>query len=96
MSGSPIKSMRGLASCSTWQLEMCIAPWSMVGTGPTSGKAAFGRLVDDMMDQEVYRSARRVFWNVDELPLRAKAGLDNELLQLAECCPTTDRRNSQA
>jgi len=32
---------------------------------PTTGKAAFGRLVDDVMDQEPYRSARRVFWIVD-------------------------------
>lgn len=30
-----------------------------------TGKAAFGRLVDDVMDQEPYRSARRVFWIVD-------------------------------
>jgi transposase len=32
---------------------------------PKTGKAAFGRLVDDVMDQEPYRSARRVFWIVD-------------------------------
>jgi transposase len=30
-----------------------------------TGKAAFGRLVDDVMAQEPYRSARRVFWVVD-------------------------------
>jgi hypothetical protein len=30
-----------------------------------TGKAAFGRLVDDVMSQEPYRSARRVFWIVD-------------------------------
>ncbi len=30
-----------------------------------TGKAAFGRLVDDVMAQEPYRSARRVFWIVD-------------------------------
>jgi len=30
-----------------------------------TGKAAFGRLVDDVMGQEPYRSARRVFWIVD-------------------------------
>jgi len=30
-----------------------------------TGTAAFGRLVDDVMDQEPYRSARRVFWIVD-------------------------------
>src|SRR5205814_6771572 len=30
-----------------------------------TGKAAFVRLVDDVMDQEPYRSARRVFWIVD-------------------------------
>jgi transposase len=30
-----------------------------------TGKAAFLRLVDDVMDQEPYRSARRVFWIVD-------------------------------
>jgi transposase len=32
---------------------------------PKTGKAAFGRLVDEVMDQEPYRSARRVFWIVD-------------------------------
>ncbi len=32
---------------------------------PKTGKAAFGRLVDDVMRQEPYRSARRVFWVVD-------------------------------
>jgi transposase len=30
-----------------------------------TGKAAFGRLVDQVMDEEPYRSARRVFWIVD-------------------------------
>jgi hypothetical protein len=29
---------------------------------PNTGKAAFGRLVDDFMSQEPYCSARRVFW----------------------------------
>ncbi len=32
---------------------------------PKTGKAAFGRVVDQLMDQEPYRSARRVFWIVD-------------------------------
>jgi hypothetical protein len=32
---------------------------------PRTGKAAFGRLVDQVMGQEPYRSARRVFWIVD-------------------------------
>jgi hypothetical protein len=32
---------------------------------PKTGKAAFGRLVDDVMNQEPYRSARRVLWIVD-------------------------------
>ena len=32
---------------------------------PKTGKAAFGRLVDDVMNREPYRSARRVFWIVD-------------------------------
>src|SRR5438270_7033062 len=32
---------------------------------PKTGKAAFGRLVDQVMDLEPYRSARRVFWIVD-------------------------------
>jgi transposase len=32
---------------------------------PKAGKAAFGRLVSDVMRQEPYRSARRVFWIVD-------------------------------
>ncbi len=30
-----------------------------------TGKASFGRLVDQVMQQEPYRSARRVFWVVD-------------------------------
>jgi transposase len=30
-----------------------------------TGKAPFGRLVDQVMEQEPYRSARRVFWIVD-------------------------------
>ncbi len=33
---------------------------------PKTGKAAFGRLVDQVMQQEPYRSARRVFWIVDQ------------------------------
>ena len=32
----------------------------------TTGKAPFGRLVDQVMQQEPYRSARRVFWIVDQ------------------------------
>jgi len=32
---------------------------------PKTGKAAFGRLVDQVMDEEPYRPARRVFWIVD-------------------------------
>ena len=32
---------------------------------PTTGKAAFGRLVDQVMTQEPYRSAHRVFWIAD-------------------------------
>ncbi len=32
----------------------------------TTGKAAFGRLVDQVMQQEPYRSAPRVFWIVDQ------------------------------
>jgi transposase len=32
---------------------------------PRTGKAAFGRLVDQVMIQEPYRSARRVFWITD-------------------------------
>jgi len=32
---------------------------------PKTGKAAFGRLVDDVMSQEPYRSATRVFWVTD-------------------------------
>jgi transposase len=32
---------------------------------PKTGKAPFGRLVDQVMSQEPYRSARRVFWIVD-------------------------------
>ena len=32
---------------------------------PTTGIAPFGRLVDQVMEREPYRSARRVFWIVD-------------------------------
>lgn len=32
---------------------------------PTTGKAAFGRLVDQVMALEPYRAAKRVFWIVD-------------------------------
>jgi hypothetical protein len=32
----------------------------------TTGKAPFGRLVDQVMQREPYRSARRVFWVVDQ------------------------------
>ena len=32
---------------------------------PRTGKAPFGRLVDQVMSQEPYRSARRVFWIAD-------------------------------
>ncbi len=32
---------------------------------PRTGRAAFGRLVDQVMSQKPYRSARRVFWIVD-------------------------------
>jgi len=32
---------------------------------PKTGQAPFGRLVDEVMSQEPYRSARRVFWVVD-------------------------------
>jgi hypothetical protein len=32
----------------------------------TTGKAPFGRLVDQVMQQAPYRSARRVFWVVDQ------------------------------
>jgi hypothetical protein len=32
---------------------------------PTTGTAPFGRLVEQVMRQEPYRSARRVFWVVD-------------------------------
>ena len=33
---------------------------------PKTGKAAFGRLVEQVMSQEPYGSARRVFWIVDQ------------------------------
>ena len=48
-----------------------LAAWDVhraVGFGqcePKTGKAAFGRLVDEVMSQEPYRSAQRVFWIVD-------------------------------
>ena len=44
---------------------MSIVPSSLAAANRRPGKAAFGRLVDDVMHQEPYRSARRVFWIVD-------------------------------
>ena len=52
-------------ACSTWRLGMSIAPSSLAAANRRPGKAAFGRLVDEVMNQEPYRSARRVFWIVD-------------------------------
>jgi hypothetical protein len=42
---------------------------------PKTGKAAFGRLLDDVMSQEPYRSARRVFWIVDNGSSHHRHGL---------------------
>jgi transposase len=53
------------ALCSTWLPGTSIAPLVFGRCEPKTGKAAFGRLVDQVMDQEPYRSARRVFWIVD-------------------------------
>src|SRR5437899_7912276 len=67
------------ASCSTWRLGMSIAQWSLavanrrqvrplsmaIAFAATARDTAFGRLVDDVMNQEPYHSARRVFWIVD-------------------------------
>src|SRR6266702_5881970 len=53
------------ASCSTWRLGMSIAQWSLAMANRRQVSPAFGRLVDDVMNQEPYRSARRVFWIVD-------------------------------
>src|SRR6266542_4616859 len=46
---------------------------------PKTGKAAFGRLVDDVMSQEPYRSARRVFWIVDNGSSHRGERADDEL-----------------
>jgi len=46
---------------------------------PKTGKAAFGRLVDDVMSQEPYHSARRVFWIVDNGSSHRGERADDEL-----------------
>jgi hypothetical protein len=51
-----------MSSCpshaAAWDVHRAIV---MVGVSPRPAKAAFRRLVDDVVDQEPYRSARRVF-----------------------------------
>jgi hypothetical protein len=56
------------ASSSTWQLGIVYRAVVFGRCEPGTGKAAFGRLVDDVMNQEPYRSARHVFWIVDNGP----------------------------
>ena len=58
-------NINGRARCSTWRRGTSIAPWSSVAASRRPAKLPFGRLVDQVMDQEPYRSARRVFWIVD-------------------------------
>jgi DDE superfamily endonuclease len=47
----------------------------------TTGKAPFGRLVDQVMQQAPYRSARRVFWVVDQGSSHRGAKAARELQQ---------------
>ena len=49
---------------STWLPGMCTAPRSSVVASP-NGIAAVDRLVGEVMSQEPYKSARRVFWIMD-------------------------------
>ena len=52
---------------------------------PKTGKAAFGRLVDQVMDQEPYRSARRASWlNQIEISSRPKVLKPNDSTSLEE------------
>jgi hypothetical protein len=52
---------------------------------PTTGIAPFGRLVEQVMRQEPYRSARRVFWVVDNgSSHRGQAAID----RMAKAWPT--------
>ena len=48
-------------------LACCDVQWAKLfgRVEPTTGIAPFGRLVDQVMRQEPYRSARRVFWVVE-------------------------------
>jgi len=46
---------------------------------PKNGKAPFGRLVDDVMKQEPYTSAERVFWIVDNCSSHRGAKAAKEL-----------------
>ena len=45
--------------------DVCIGPRSSAGARRRTGIAPFARLVAQVMAQEPYRSARRVFWVVD-------------------------------
>ncbi|MEE9544488.1 MAG: hypothetical protein V3V55_02685 [Rhodospirillales bacterium] len=41
---------------------------------PTTGIVPFQRLVDQVMSQDPYRSARRLFWIIDNVPPTADRG----------------------
>ena len=49
----------------TWRLGMCIGPSFSLGAKPHTGIEPFGKLVQQVMEQEPYRSAQRVFWIMD-------------------------------
>ena len=51
--------------CSTWPLGTFAAVESWVDARTKTGIDSFGRLVDQVMRSEPYRSASRVFWVVD-------------------------------
>lgn len=73
-----LPAVQGQAVCDAWiqttsvqglwpttQLGMCAAPKVLGLCEPTTGIAPFHRLVDLVMSQEPYSSARRVFWVTD-------------------------------
>ena len=58
-------SIGGTGPGPIWPRGTCIRPACSGCVRPRSGIAPFGRLVAAVMTQEPYRSARRVFWVLD-------------------------------
>ena len=49
----------------TWPPGMCVGPKSMGSANKRPASHHSGRLLQQVMTQEPYRSARRVFWTMD-------------------------------